>query len=74
MTTKERIYAEIESLGEENLDELYRLIRRFKASRSPSGPGLMTRLKAVQIEGPDDFAENLDLYLSGEKRVEDDLH
>jgi hypothetical protein len=31
----------------------------------------MARLREVQIEAPPDFAANLDLYLSGEKSVDD---
>ena len=30
----------------------------------------MSRLKRIRIEGPSDFSENIDLYLSGEKAVE----
>jgi hypothetical protein len=72
MTTKERIYTEIERVGEESLDELYHLIKRFVSSKA-QGPGIMSKLKTVKIEAPADFAANLDLYLSGEKRVEDNL-
>jgi hypothetical protein len=75
MTTKERILATIEGVGEENLDELYRLIQTFVASRTVQPKtGIMAKLKSVQIEAPADFAANLDQYLSGEKRVEDNLH
>lgn len=31
---------------------------------------LMSRLKNIQIEGPADFAANVDLYISGEKQFE----
>ena len=31
--------------------------------------GLLARLQEIQIDGPEDFAENFDLYASGEKRV-----
>jgi hypothetical protein len=71
MTTKERILATIEGVGEENLDELYRLIQTFVASRTAQPKtGIMAKLKSVKIEAPADFAANL----SGEKRVEDNLH
>jgi hypothetical protein len=76
MTTKERIYAEIEQVGEDNLDELYGVIKSFVASKAaqPKPPGIMSKLKAVKIEAPEDFAANLDLYASGEKRAEENLH
>lgn len=34
---------------------------------------LLSKLKQIKIDGPEDFAENLDLYLSGEKRIEPDI-
>jgi len=34
---------------------------------------LMSKLKNIKIDGPEDFAENIDLYLSGEKRIEPDI-
>ena len=72
MTTKEAIKAEIDKMGEEALDELYELIRDFARSRvSSEKPTLMDSLLEIQIEGPEDFAANLDLYLSGEKREEE---
>ncbi len=30
----------------------------------------MAKLKQVKIDGPEDFATNHDLYMSGEKRVQ----
>ncbi len=74
MTIKERIHAEIENAGEENLNELYQVIREFVASKA-NGPkrGILSKLREIKIEAPADFASNLDLYLSGEKRVEENL-
>jgi hypothetical protein len=75
MTLKEQIHAEIEKAGEENLEELHRLIRGFLASKAtPCKPGILSKLQGIKIEAPVDFATNLDLYLSGEKRVEENLH
>lgn len=75
MTTKERIQAVIESFGEEELDELYRLVKNFAASRSPQQKnGIMAKLKGVKIEAPADFSANLDQYANGEKRVDDHFH
>jgi hypothetical protein len=75
MTTKERIHAAIESIDEESLDELYQLVKSFVASKAAQQkPGIMSRLKNIKIEAPADFSANLDLYLSGEKRVGEDVH
>ncbi len=75
MTTLEQIQAEISKIPEESLGELYGLIREFAAAKSGSSCiGIMAKLREVQIQGPPDFAANLDLYLSGEKSVGQDLH
>ena len=34
----------------------------------------MSKLKTIKIDAPEDFANNIDLYISGEKRVEQDVH
>jgi len=68
MTTKELIKSEIDNISDEDLDELYRLIKEFARSRTQNGkPSLMSRLREIGIEAPEDFAINHDLYLSGEK-------
>ncbi len=68
MTTKELIKSEIDNISDEDLDELYRLIKEFAISKTRNGkPSLMSRLRETEIEAPEDFAINHDLYLSGEK-------
>ena len=75
MTTIELIQAEIGNIPDERLGELYGLIREFAASKPTSPrPGIMAKLRGVRIEAPVDFAINLDLYLSGEKSVSEDIH
>lgn len=73
MTTKELIYEAIERVDEERLDELYALIRRFSQPKKAEKPGFLNRLSRIQIDAPEDFAANLDLYTSGEKSVDSDL-
>jgi hypothetical protein len=75
MSTKELIQAEIDPLSDEELDELYALIKNFTQSKRHAKPrSLMATLRCIQIDAPPDFAANLDLYIRGEKRVEPDLH
>ncbi|WP_416667495.1 hypothetical protein [Egbenema bharatensis] len=74
MTARELIQAEIDNLDDAALNELYVLVQDFVQSRQKGKPqSLMAKLKTIKIEAPEDFAANLDLYLSGEKRVESDL-
>lgn len=71
MTTKELIKVEIDNLSDEHVDELYKIIKNFPQPKtSTSSPGLLAKLKRIKIDAPEDFASNLDLYLSGEKCVE----
>lgn len=70
MISKELIKSEIEKVPEERLDELYLLVKNYsRRSSSSDGPSLMAKLRAAEIEGPEDFAMNIDLYLNGEKTI-----
>jgi len=68
MSTKELIEAEISRLSEEELDQLYQLIKDFvQTKEQPKKQTLFEKLREIKIYAPVDFAENLDLYTSGEK-------
>ena len=77
MTTKEQIKAEIDNLKEDSLekgdlDELYKTIKDFVQARAsaPKKESLMSRLRKIKIDAPEDFSTNLDQYMSGEKTIE----
>jgi len=75
MSTKERIQAEIEHVSDEkDLNELYKLVKDFTESRRNSRESLMSKLRSISIDAPEDFSANFDLYATGEKRAEPDLH
>jgi len=70
MISKELIKAEIERVPDERLDVLYSVVKEFARPASvDSGRSLMSKLREISIDGPEDFAENFDLYLSGEKTI-----
>jgi len=74
MITKELIHSEIDGVSDEYLDELYRVVKDFAASRkNGKKQSFMSKLKNIKIDAPEDFAANLDIYMSGEKRVESNL-
>ncbi|HXG64759.1 MAG TPA: hypothetical protein VNO70_06605 [Blastocatellia bacterium] len=74
MTTKEMIQAEIDRMNEADLEELYKLVKDFAQAKQPGDRrSFMSKLKGIRIDAPEDFAANLDLYTSGEKRVEPNL-
>lgn len=70
MISKELIKSEIDNVPEERLDSLYSIVKQYSRHRSKNGgPSLMSKLKSVTIDAPEDFAENIDLYLSGDKAI-----
>lgn len=71
MITKETIKSEIERVPDDRLAELYRIVKSFTKSKPQSAePSLMSKLKNVRISAPEDFSENIDSYLNGEKSIE----
>ena len=73
MTTKELIQAAIDELSEEELKDLYRMVKQFarlKSKPKANKRSLMARLSSIRIDAPEDFATHFDLYTTGEKRVE----
>jgi hypothetical protein len=74
MTTKELIQQEIDTIDEQHLSELYDLIKSFaEAKQRLDRRSFMSKLRAIHIDAPQDFAANLDMYISGEKRDESNL-
>jgi hypothetical protein len=75
MTSKELIYAEISKIEEDNIDELYEFVKQFAKAKSAAKPksSILSKLKRIKIQAPVDFASNIDLYLNGEKCL-DDIH
>lgn len=74
MTVREAINAEINSLSDLDLQQLYPVIKTFVESRqSKEGGGLLAKLRSVQIDAPADFARHLDEYTSEERNAETDL-
>lgn len=70
MTTKELIEIEIQSMDENQLDALYQAAKQITVNRERvSSSSLMSKLKQIKIQAPEDFATNLDHYASGEKRA-----
>jgi hypothetical protein len=70
MTIKELIETEIENIDETYLEELYQLILSFiQTKQQMQKQSLMSKLKDIQIDGPEDFAANHDLYAAGEKHT-----
>jgi hypothetical protein len=63
MTTREIIAVELQKVDDAYLEELYEIIQQFAQSRQTGKKQtLMSKLRAIQIDGPADLATNLDIY------------
>lgn len=69
MTIREEIVEKIQQIPENRLPELYKVVEKL-ADEEPK-QGLLKRLQKIKIDGPPDFAQNLDLYMNGEKSLDD---
>ncbi len=69
MNIREEIVEKIQRIPESSLPEIYEAVEKIE--QKEARPSLMERLAQIKIEGPPDFAENFDLYMSGEKSLDD---
>lgn len=68
---REEIVAKVQNLPESVLPEIYNVIKKIEEKEQK--PGLMERLRKIKIDAPPDFSRNIDLYLSGEKKIDENL-
>lgn len=75
MTTKDKIIEQLSGLDEASLSEVHAVVRRLSEPKAESPPqeSIMAKLRKIKINAPPDFSKNLDLYLTGEKTI-DDVH
>jgi hypothetical protein len=67
MTTLDLIQAQLADLDESNLQRIYAFIQQLpRPTPSTPQPGLLNKLRQIQIDAPPDFAANLDQYLNQE--------
>ncbi len=71
MTIREKIVSKVQKLPDSALAEVYEFVENL--DKDDGEPSLMERLRKIKINGPRDFSRNIDLYLSGEKKVSENL-
>ncbi len=71
MNIREEIVAKVQNLPDSVLPEIYELVEKIEEKEKK--PGLLRRLQKIKIEGPPDFAENFDLYMNGEKSLDENI-
>lgn len=74
MTTKEKIIEGLAALDDAGLAKVHAVVRELSESKAEKPKeSIMEKLRRITIDAPPDFSKNLDLYLSGEKSL-DDVH
>ncbi len=71
MTIREKLVEKVQNLPEESLSKVYEFVETVE--KSEEKPSLMQQLRKIKIQAPKDFSRNIDLYMSGEKKIEDNL-
>lgn len=71
MNIREEIVQKIRQIPENRLSELYKVVEEF--AEKETKPSLMERLRKIKIDAPPDFSRNIDLYMSGEKKIDENI-
>ena len=73
MNLREEILADIQTLPEAVLPKLQETIKKLREDEET--PSLMERLRQIKINDlPPDYSRNIYLYLSGEKKIDEDYN
>lgn len=71
MNIREEIVAKVQVLPESILPEVFEILEKIELKQNK--PSLMERLRKIEIDAPPDFSRNIDLYLSGEKKIDENI-
>ncbi|MDQ3321966.1 MAG: hypothetical protein M3525_05975 [Acidobacteriota bacterium] len=69
MNIREEIVEKLRQIPENRLPEFYKVVEGFVEEKPKEG--LLKRLQKIKIDAPPDFSRNIDLYMSGEKNLDD---
>jgi len=63
MVTREDIFAEIQRVPDEHLDEVYTLLKKYEKNGEKSGDvNVMASLRAIKISAAPDLSQRASLY------------
>ena len=63
MVSKELIKSEIDKVPVSRFDELYAAVKNYSEPiYARDGRSLMSKLREITIDGPEDFSESINLY------------
>ncbi len=69
MMTLDLIQAKLTLLDESNLQQIYAFMENLPKPK----PGLLNKLRQIQIDAPSDFSGNIDHYLNQDHNAENNL-
>lgn len=73
MTLREEIVADIQKLPESVLPQLQEAVKELREKEVK--PTFMERMRQIKITDlPADYSRNIDLYLSGEKKIDEETN
>lgn len=62
----DEVINKVKALPESEQERIALLIlQEISQETTPKKRGILSKLKQVKIQGPEDFAQNIDLYLNG---------
>lgn len=74
MTKREKLHQAIDELPDELLETALRELESFVPVSDDSKEPILSYLARNQFDGPPDLLENLDLYASGETKIDSKSH
>ena len=71
MISREKIAEEIEKVPNENLDELYQVIKEFgkQSTNGDANGNVVAKLRSITISGPSDFSTTAEIFNSDDKNA-----
>lgn len=73
MNIREKIVSKVQNLPDGDLLKVYEFVEQIDARIGEEQLSLMQRLRKIKIQGPPDFSRNLDLYMSGERKMDENI-
>ncbi len=71
MNIREEIVAKVQNLPENLLSDVFEFVEKIEDKDKK--PSLMQQLRKIKIQAPPDFSRNIDLYMNGEKDIEENI-
>lgn len=71
MNIREEIIVKVQNLPESVLPEVFEIVEKLEGKEEKLS--FMERLRKIKFDGPPDFSRNIDFYMSGEKKIDENI-